>query len=60
MRMDLGDWINRRLRHGVQGQGKAASDDIAQCGIPVKDLRKQWASQKEAQLSVRARECPVN
>ncbi|KAH0832248.1 hypothetical protein J3R83DRAFT_13222, partial [Lanmaoa asiatica] len=54
IRMDLGDWIKRRLRRGVQDQGKAAFNDIERCGIPVEELRKQWASQREAQLSVRA------
>ncbi|KAI9455389.1 hypothetical protein HD554DRAFT_2240444 [Boletus coccyginus] len=51
MRMDLGDWIIHCLHRGVWDQDKAASDDIAQCGIPVKELCKQWAFQKEAQLS---------
>ena len=57
--MDLGDWINRCLCHGMQQQGKAASDSIEQCGIPVEDLQMQWASQKEAQLSIRAHNCSI-
>lgn len=53
--MDLGDWIKRRLQWGVQDQGKIAGNTLEECGIPVEDLRSQWASQKESQLSIRAR-----
>ena len=55
MRMDLGDWIKRRLRRGVQEQGKLTQDQLEECGIEVKELESQWASQKESQLSLRSR-----
>ncbi|KAF8131913.1 hypothetical protein EV363DRAFT_1449621 [Boletus edulis] len=54
MRMDLGNWIKRRLQRGIHDQGKVASDNLDECGIPVEELRLQWASQKESQLSIRA------
>ncbi|KAI9453747.1 hypothetical protein HD554DRAFT_2199295 [Boletus coccyginus] len=54
MRMDLGDWIKRRLRRGVQDQGKMADNQLEDCPIDIKELEKQWASQKELQLSLRA------
>jgi len=55
MRMDLGDWIKRRLRCGVQEQGKLAQDQMEECGIEVEELERQWASQKESQLSIQSR-----
>lgn len=55
MRADLGDWIKRRLRRGVQGQGQVAEYQLQDCGVDIKELEKQWASQKESQLSLRAR-----
>ncbi|KAF8430674.1 hypothetical protein L210DRAFT_3417312 [Boletus edulis BED1] len=54
MRMDLGNWIKRCLQRGIHDQGKVASDNLDECGIPVEELRLQWASQKESQLSIRA------
>ena len=55
MRDDLGEWIKWRLRRGVQEQGRAAQDQIEDCGVPTEELGAQWASQKESQLSIRAR-----
>jgi len=55
MHTDLGDWIKRRLRRGVQEQGKLAQDQIEECGIEVEELESQWASQKKSQLSIRSR-----
>ena len=54
MRTDLGDWIKRQLCRGVQEQGKFAQDQIEEIGIEVKELERQWASQKESQLSIRS------
>lgn len=54
MRMDLGDWIKQRLCRGVQEQGKLMQDQIEDCNIDLKELERQWASQKESQLSIRA------
>lgn len=55
MRFDLGDWIKRRLQRGVRDQGKLASNQLDECDISLEELRRQWASQKESQLSIRAR-----
>ncbi|KAG2104041.1 uncharacterized protein F5147DRAFT_775752 [Suillus discolor] len=52
MRADLGDWIRRRLRRGVEDQGTAARKLLEECEVAVSDLRKEWAMQKESQLSI--------
>ncbi|RDB19001.1 hypothetical protein Hypma_014420 [Hypsizygus marmoreus] len=54
LRDDLGDWIRRRLLKGVKQQGEAAQHILDTCGVSVEELRRQWAMQQEAQLSVRA------
>lgn len=54
MRTDLRDWIKRRLQRGVQDQGKTAENRLEDCAIDTNKLEKQWASQKELQLSLRA------
>jgi hypothetical protein len=55
MRADLGDWIKRRLKRGVGEQGTAAQSVLEECGVPIEDLRNEWASQRQSQLSIRAR-----
>lgn len=55
MRTDLGDWIKRRLKRGVNGQGAAAQEVLDNCGIEAQDLQEQWVDQKKSQLSIRAR-----
>jgi hypothetical protein len=55
MREGLGDWIGRRLRLGINKQGKVARAELLACGIPIETLREQWELQQEAQLSVRSR-----
>jgi hypothetical protein len=57
MRDGLGDWIGRRLRLGVNQQGKAARAELLACGVPIEALRAQWQLQQVAQLSVRSRKC---
>ena len=52
MRTDLGDWIKRQLWRGVQDQGKVAENQLEDCAIDIKELEKQWVSQKEMQLSL--------
>lgn len=65
LRDDLGDWIQRRLQRGVGGQGDKARAVLDECGIPVQELREQWALQLQAQMSLRARKsskiaiCPL-
>jgi hypothetical protein len=60
MRDGLGAWIRRRLRRGIDEQGKIAATELAACGTPVAELREQWELQQQAQLSVRARKSPKN
>ncbi|KAF8425009.1 hypothetical protein L210DRAFT_3421530, partial [Boletus edulis BED1] len=55
MRADLGDWIKRRLKRGVQEQGQAAREQVKESGHSIADLKQQWALQKDSQLSIRAR-----
>ncbi|KAG6369027.1 hypothetical protein JVT61DRAFT_1973 [Boletus reticuloceps] len=54
MRADLGDWIKRRLKRGVQEQGEAAQGQVKESGYSIGDLKEQWALQKDSQLSIRA------
>lgn len=55
MRLDLGDWIKRRLKRGVNDQGSTAQDILDRCEIPIEELKSQWLHQQESQLSIRAR-----
>ena len=57
MRDGLGDWIGRRLRLGVNKQGKVAREELLACGVPIEALCEQWQLQQAAQLSVRSRKC---
>ncbi|KAN0087822.1 hypothetical protein V8E55_006443 [Tylopilus felleus] len=54
IRADLGDWIKRHLRRGVDHQGHAAREQVENSNHTVKKLQEQWALQKELQLSIRA------
>jgi hypothetical protein len=54
-RDDLGGWIRRRLKKGVEGQGGKAQAVLDQLGIPVEELRAQWELQQVSQLSLRVR-----
>ena len=56
MRTDLGDWIKRRLRRGVQEQGGAARVQVEESSYSIEFLKEQWSLQKASQLSIRARE----
>lgn len=55
MRTDLGDWIKHRLRRGIKDQGAVAQETLAQCEIPIEELRSQWHHQQKSQLSICAR-----
>jgi hypothetical protein len=57
LRDDLGDWIRRRLKKGVEEQGKKANQLLSTLDISFDELRHQWNLQKAAQMSVRARKC---
>jgi len=51
---DLGDWLRRRLKKGIQDQGSVAREILDQCELNVSELRKQWSDQRSAQLSIRS------
>ncbi|OCH83804.1 hypothetical protein OBBRIDRAFT_742683 [Obba rivulosa] len=54
MRDNLGAWITRKLKNGVWDQYTAAKAIVIEVKINVIELRRQWAMQQEAQLSIRA------
>lgn len=56
MLYDLGGWLKRRLKKGIREQGESAQKVLDNSPVPIADLWKQWADQREAQLSIRARE----
>ncbi|KAH7905408.1 hypothetical protein BJ138DRAFT_1230003, partial [Hygrophoropsis aurantiaca] len=51
---DLGGWIRRRLKKGVQNQGDVASRTLDECGVSVNELEAEWRKQRKSQLSIRA------
>ena len=57
LRDDLGDWIRRRLKKGVQEQGQKARQLLNTVNVSDEELRWQWNLQKAAQMSVRSRRC---
>ncbi|KAG1888274.1 hypothetical protein F4604DRAFT_1877402 [Suillus subluteus] len=42
MRADLGNWIKRWLKRGVNGQGAAAQEVLSNCGIEAQDLQEHF------------------
>jgi len=55
---DLGDWLRRRLKKGIEEQGSAAREVLDQCELGAVELHKQWSDQRSAQLSIRTRTSP--
>ncbi|KAH7902789.1 hypothetical protein BJ138DRAFT_1021515, partial [Hygrophoropsis aurantiaca] len=55
LRKDLGDWIRRRSRRGIQEQGDKADNILQECGLATNELETMWKEQKSSQLSLRAR-----
>ncbi|KAH7905365.1 hypothetical protein BJ138DRAFT_1138299 [Hygrophoropsis aurantiaca] len=51
---DLGGWIRRRLKKGVQDQGNTASRTLTECEVPMEQLESEWRNQRASQLSIRA------
>lgn len=56
LRDDLGSWIKRRMKRGVEEQGRRANQVLSTITASKDELRGQWDLQKAAQMSVRARE----
>ena len=54
MRDELGQWVTRR-RSNIIRQEKQARDVLLECGVAESELRRLWAEQRAAQLSLRAR-----
>ncbi|KAH7903392.1 hypothetical protein BJ138DRAFT_1020714, partial [Hygrophoropsis aurantiaca] len=51
---DLGGWIRRRLKKGVQDQGDVANGTLDECGVSADELEIEWRKQRASQLSIRA------
>lgn len=58
VRENLGGWLQRRLKHGVEARGLAADEELSKIEIPIHALCKQWTQQRAAQLSIRNRRLP--
>ena len=56
LRDGLGDWIKNRLERGVKAQGNKAQSLLHDSEFTIPKLREQWDLQKQAQMSLRARE----
>ncbi|TDL19236.1 hypothetical protein BD410DRAFT_900284 [Rickenella mellea] len=54
LRDDLGVWLRRRLRSGVESRAAKARAILAECGLPMTVLREQWELQRSEQTSLRA------
>jgi len=42
---DLGDWLKRRLKKGVDDQGATAQEVLDNCDVSVTEHQKQWDTQ---------------
>ncbi|KAF8452783.1 hypothetical protein L210DRAFT_3608606 [Boletus edulis BED1] len=54
LRHDLGPWLKRRIKKGVQEQGATSQAILDTCSVTIPDLEAQWAAQRAAQLSIRS------
>ncbi|KIM38191.1 hypothetical protein M413DRAFT_30325 [Hebeloma cylindrosporum] len=54
LRDDLGDWIRRRLKQGIQKQGEKAKEFLKTITVSNAELQTQWEMQKGAQMSLRS------
>ncbi|KAF7971664.1 hypothetical protein HWV62_20634 [Athelia sp. TMB] len=54
MRDGLGDWIRRKLKHGVIAMTAESQKTLNSCEASEAELREQWKSQVDAQISLRA------
>ena len=52
---DLGSWIRRRLKTGVEARTSEALKALGNNRHTAAELREQWELQKKDQLSIRAR-----
>ncbi|PBK71398.1 hypothetical protein ARMSODRAFT_883693 [Armillaria solidipes] len=54
IRDDLGGWIRRKLKEGVEKKGAKARADLESCGKAIAYLRQQWDDQRQTQTSIRS------
>ncbi|KAK0227895.1 hypothetical protein IW262DRAFT_1347717 [Armillaria fumosa] len=54
IREDLGGWIRRKVKDGIEKKGAKARADIESCGKSVEFLRQQWNHQRQTQTSMRS------
>ncbi|KAK0187527.1 hypothetical protein F5146DRAFT_933977 [Armillaria mellea] len=54
IRDDLGSWISRKVKEGVEKKGAKARADLESCGKSVQCLRQQWEDQRQTQISIRS------
>ncbi|KAK0244954.1 hypothetical protein EDD85DRAFT_963291 [Armillaria nabsnona] len=54
IREDLGGWIRRKVKDGVEKKGAKARADLESCGKSVQFLRQQWDHQWQTQTSIRS------
>ena len=55
LKSDLGSWIRRRLKTGVELRTSEALKALGSIRHTAAELREQWLLQKKDQLSMRAR-----
>ena len=55
LKSDLGSWIRRRLKNGVESRTSEAAEALGNIRHTTAELREQWLLQKKDQLSIRSR-----
>ncbi|KAF9522764.1 hypothetical protein CPB83DRAFT_742460, partial [Crepidotus variabilis] len=50
--ISLGDWVAKRHKNGVLERRGKAQDQLRKCGVPIEELRRQWALQKDTQMTI--------
>ncbi|KAJ7435827.1 hypothetical protein FB451DRAFT_1461458 [Mycena latifolia] len=53
-RSNLGSWIHRQEHRNLTRKRRAAKKVLAECGVSIEELRRNWAEQKAAQTSIRS------
>ncbi|KAJ7454650.1 hypothetical protein FB451DRAFT_1517175, partial [Mycena latifolia] len=53
-RSNLGSWIHRQEHRNLTRKRRAANKVLAECGVSIEELRRNWAEQKAAQTSIRS------
>ncbi|KAJ7463706.1 hypothetical protein FB451DRAFT_1139435 [Mycena latifolia] len=53
-RSNLGSWIHRQEHRNLTRKRRAANKVLAECGVSIEELRRNWAEQKAVQTSIRS------